>query len=649
MNALLRVLLALVLLNTLALLQYVNIAHSAWMPNYYPPPVNLNVYYVVDYTDTTIQQVFGNYYIDSGIYNECPLVEALNMSFFLVYDDSVLVYNLIGEDVNITIGYSGFSTPVTYYLYKGGVLIWYNTTNIARSMFQDASGQWYWIVESGVHFVYDNNVLKLVFTYYDSSLGYNVDVVIEALAPPKQLVIMRSSGYVYVDYVGTTTQPAPLPPIQPPSPPPPPTQLVELKGYTSRLLLRNPADFKVSATFTLRAKLYTSLDLRNVTYANTSYAYYYYFIDTNGKVYRALWYKDDFLFLTVENETVTTPLVFVYNNAVFYVNNFALENGKYVFNAYRAYEIQNVPTCFKEESTNRTVCTSFQLARNDLLKPPFFEFNSLYAGYDYSVSKGWVLTLIFSTDNGTFTFYTPLSDILFYGVRVVNITSIDNIDVLAMDHHVLNAYISTASFYYWVVTDNPQLFVFSREKSVEVNTQVNNIQYVININQLAYLSCEDLVKYYNVNDSSMIPGCWGITYASVTNPVNATISDNITVNVETREVKIKNYTPPDWWNIPAWFDFLGQVFTDTMSFIVTSVQIVASTLISTLLNKDVWLLFFVFIIFAHAVIILHNPADLYPMYKEMYTLALTIFKTIYDVVVWLINTVAALIKAIRPF
>jgi hypothetical protein len=99
-----------------------------------------------------------------------------------------------------------------------------------------------------------------------------------------------------------------------------------------------------------------------------------------------MWFKDNFLFLTVDNETVTTPLTFVYNNVVFFVNNFRLNGSKYVFDDYRAYAISNVPTCFGETSTNRTLCTSFQLVPVYSARPPFFTFNSLYAGYDYSVN-----------------------------------------------------------------------------------------------------------------------------------------------------------------------------------------------------------------------------------------------------------------------
>jgi len=651
-KALLRVLLlALVLLNALAILQPVNVVHS-WYPTEIPPleVIEKEVYYIVDYTES-IMQYFGNYY-SIGCYSECPLVEALNVSFYAFYDNSIIKYDLIGEAKNITIYDNGTSTPITYFLYKNGVLIWANTSTDAQYQFRDDKGNWYWLNSAGVKFTYDGVVLRLVFDY-NSGQDYDV-VIIDTLIRPKQLLVQKHSGYVYVSYMDSTT----------------PSALYELRGYTSRLLLRNPADLYTGAVFTLRAKFYTSLDLRNVTYLNATG------LEPTMCLYPSgieAVVSADQIFITLENDSVTTPLVLVYNNTVFFINNFVLVDSKYVFHDYRAYRIDNTPICYIQDIVNngtvvgnKTVCTSFRLVKLDPPpKPPVREFNSLYASYEYSLSKGWVLTLAFSTDEGTLTFYTPLSDILFYGVRVVNITRIYEYDVLAMDHQVLNGIISTASFYYWVLTDNPQLFVFSREKGIELNVPVDTTQYTFTFEKgFTYLSCQDMMNTFNISDPSLIPSCWGISYANVTNPVSATIGDScdpstvkgdvimcnpsFTMNIETHDIKVKKYQPPDWWNIPAWMGFISEVFTDVASFIVTSVEAIASTFISTLLNRDLWTMFFVFIVFAHVIIILHNPADLYPLYRELYDFTLKIFKTVYDVMVWIADAVAAIIEAINP-
>jgi hypothetical protein len=615
----------------------------------FPPPLSKNTHYIYNYTAITDNVITsGPIIVD---YNH-SLVEPLNLSYIFIYND--------GPEIVYTI----YADNKTVYVYKNGVLIYthnltakpvlvydYSTdpndyrygTAIDVSIFPTPYEPYFnsdmnaWVPSStpysdGVHIVdfWTKPTLEPSPAIWESPPA-DIDV-----APfPDKILVIYYSGYLYAD-----------PSILVPASPPP--VLYELKGYTSRLLLRNPADLKVNAVFTLRAKFYTNLDLRNVTYLNATG------LQPTACTIEGtpLVISTDQIFITLENDSITTPLVLVYNNTVFFINNFVLVDGnRYVFRDYRAYKIDNTPICYIQfvNNTNKTICTSFRLVKLDPPpSPPFFVFHSLYASYEYSVSKGWVLVLVFSTEDGTFTFYTPLSDILFYGVRVVNITSIDDYDVLAMDHQVLNAIISTASFYYWVLTDNPDLFIFSRERGVKLEVPANTTQYTFTLNRLSYIGCTELMQYLNISNPSLIPSCWDVSYASVENPVNATIGDNLTVNIETHEIRIKKYQPPDFYNVPAWMGFIADIFKDMASFIATSVQALGSTFIATLLNKDMWMLFFVFIVFAHVVIILHNPADLYPLYKELYAFTLTIFKTVYDVMVWIANAVASIIEAINP-
>jgi hypothetical protein len=620
------------------------------MYDYEPPPLEKGVYYYVNYTAiysgtdpiTGVSWTDWTSYSLGIIYLNGSVVELLDVAWILYYKNgSVIRYDVTSPEENVIA------------IYKNGLLIWItdspytytrqfkdpNTSTVYDVVHVVISMDYYYIDDYG-NIKHYNDGLHLTYMYFDPDAYEYKTITIDVAPFPDALYIVRQSGYLYATYVNATA-----PPKMSTKP------LIELKGYTSRLLLRNPADLhQFNTVFTLRAKLYTTLNLRNITYANTTDAIQSCLYDNYGYPYFCMYVKDNFLFFTQDKDTITTPLVFVYDDVVFFVNNFELDQNtkKYVFHSYRAYKILNTPTCYTEVSTDRTICTNLMLIRDDTITPPFYHFNALFASYEYSIAKGWVLTLIFSTDMGTFTFYTPLNDIIFYGIRVLNITDPDSYDHLETGPQILNAYISMASFYYWVLTDTPELFIFSREKAIELKVPANLTQFTININPITYLSCQDLVRYYGVRDPTMIPACWNMTYARVVEPVKATLDKNITVNIETYEIKVKRYSPPDFWNVPAWMSFIFEVFTDVASFIATSIQAIGSLFLSTLLNKDMWTMFFIFIVFAHVIVILHNPADLYSIYRELFDITHKVFKTVYDVMIHIAEAVASIIEAINP-
>ncbi|MEM4619892.1 MAG: hypothetical protein QW607_06725, partial [Desulfurococcaceae archaeon] len=257
-----------------------------------------------------------------------------------------------------------------------------------------------------------------------------------------------------------------------------PVTVYTLSGFTTRFLLRKSN----YTTFSLGAKFYSTMQIRNVTYLDYNQVINYYVV--NNTVYL---YAPGGV-IRVSNDSIVVPLVFVHGSYVYVINRFTYDPDlkKYTFTFYEVYEIIEEPHVVIAGENDRYLIKMYlvKVPRDSAPPPPIRYFNSLFASYDYVPGTGYVLTLKFSTDMGTFDYYIDLSRLLFYGLRLVNITSINNLnldDVIKHNLKVIDAIISTVSFYYYVETTDPQVFIASQTKFLEINAPVNTTSFVIRI------------------------------------------------------------------------------------------------------------------------------------------------------------------------
>lgn len=415
-----------------------------------------------------------------------------------------------------------------------------------------------------------------------------------------------------------------------------------LSGFTSRFLLRRPENDNI--TINLKAKFYTNIELRNITYLDYNNVTNYVIVNNTVILY------GENLYLRLTSTSIYTPLVIPYNNYLYFINNIVSENNTYVFKYYSVYKIVESPHIVIDNLSGETYFFKFTLVSVDkdlAPPPPVTRFNSLFASYEYTPGIGWILLLKFSTEIGTQEYYVDLNTIVFYSVRVFNITSINNLDIhdlLDNSKRILEGIISTVSFYYNIKTNLRSVFIASTEKYLELNVPVNVTKYVYVIQKPQALTCSELSGLLNISTSFLL--CFEFTKKDI---VNYTEQDKVIVEVEHKQVEIKQYDIPEWYNLPAWLSLISQVFIDTITLVFEIFRLMSTMFISLLFNKTVWSMFLLFIVFAHIIIFVTNPSELYTLYRDLSDLLIKAITIIYDIIMKLVQAIASLIEAINPF
>ena len=451
-----------------------------------------------------------------------------------------------------------------------------------------------------------------------------------------------SEWYIYIN---NYTKSAP-----PVTPAPPPADLFgNFSGYgvTSRLLLMDPSRvYRYARDSNIELRFYTAImpnfSLTDVKIGNASIPTAFYPFGSLSYVY-------------LDKDHVLTNLAFVWNSTLYFITDILLYNSDYwEITGYDAYRITYETLILTDTNTNKTyeiTIPKYQLLIGEE-KPslPVPRFKSLLVSYYYNPNtKEWYLEIMFDTGFGVRRFVTDLKLTLGWAYYWQWGTT----DYITY-HFLLQSTIVEASiFYVYRGSVNPQyVIIASSQRTIPMNYPVNPAR-VIEIRTFNYTPgdpCYTWVKFFmerNVSiTTSQIPACSIQLNTSNIRIVDYTPPSQVGFNQA--NIEIRNYSIPDWYNLPGWFSLLWGVFWDFFNIVITIFNTIIVKILPWVLSPSVWSMFLLVFIIANAIIALHNPAYLPIFYLELWERAKWFIQAIYDSIIKLAQTVASLIEALNP-
>lgn len=451
---------------------------------------------------------------------------------------------------------------------------------------------------------------------------------------------------------------------QPPPPPPPPititpsNETVNFQGYTTTILFRDPSYLlryvkrEDLSRIILMSDVASVFNISNIT---------------------LLIYQPDqsvAYFLTFAKDRVLTWIAFKENDIIYYINNFSVDpnSKKWIINNYLAIQVnQTVINAliayfyyqgnFTGSVSNLTALVPYVNIVNTSL--PFTSFRSMFVSYDYQARQGWVLSLQVETDQGVRKYYLDVNLLVALAYILLQKISLSDLGFYGSYEgpYLVSGIVDSVSFAYNITANIPPqyLIIVSERKWLDINYTLSSVVRIISMNTtsgLTTVGCEGWLQFFiNRNiyiNESAIPACKSIQITNITytNPINYTPPAEAYYQVGSYE--LKRYQLPDWWNIPGWFSFMAELFTDFFSFLLLMISNVAS-FVPYVLSPEIWKLLLLVFIIANAVLALYNPAMLPALYIEIFNIVRWLVSTIYFAIMYLIQTIAQLIKAIRPF
>lgn len=326
-----------------------------------------------------------------------------------------------------------------------------------------------------------------------------------------------------------------------------------------------------------------------------------------------------------DNYTFTTSIPIITGDYYYLISAIRGKGDRYYVSSFYACEVLNHTNCY----------------HNQYPLPWFDKFYIFIVKWKYDPRVGYYSNVYVYTDN----------DVYHYKYTIPEIFEL----IINGDYAIVqNFTVVRVSLYYDIYTRDQTCFMVSTNRFLNITKNYVRYNYnYITSDQLNTVSSNITLNPIQSNIS--INGSWiennqqiwwnntilekkNLTWENVSGELN-TYSENVS------EQDIK---PPDWYNVPAWFQYIFNIFVKTINFVVNFFKMTGGALLNIVVSPTIWRFFGLFVLLVHSGILLYNPAKIYDFYMVLYKYAKEVLITIYNIISKLVQAIASLIEALNP-
>jgi len=216
-----------------------------------------------------------------------------------------------------------------------------------------------------------------------------------------------------------------------------------------------------------------------------------------------------------------------------------------------------------------------------------------------------------------------------------------NYNITAMLQYlgISSAVVARTSIYYNIYLNDPTAVSISADRFINVMKSYSvGVASYRGATLLTVNSSLNLIIPWANMSYTQLPGYRDYSNATF-NARLATVSADVDQN---------KLNPPDWYNLPAWLDYISYIFDKTINAVVAFASATLSALLKIVISPTLWSFFAWIVVLLHIVIFIYNPTLVYELDLWLYEALLKVVHTLYDIILKLAQAAAAVIEAINP-